>query len=107
SADAGVDDVRGDQIVQADPQLGGERQEQLEAGLPLARLEARESARRHLRPLCQLVERPALAVPVRAQPQADLLQPPRHRSTPSELLANIARFLAIQAHLGWAVLMQN
>src|SRR5699024_2659621 len=47
------------------------------------------------------------AVPVRAQPQADLLQPPRHRSTPSELLANIARFLAIQAHLGWAVLMQN
>jgi hypothetical protein len=71
---AGVAVGRFEQVVDADPELPGEREQQFQARLPLARLESGERAGRHAGALRELVERPSALLPRRPQPGAEPLQ---------------------------------
>ena len=75
-------DVLRHEIVDADAEVTREGQQQLEGRLAPARLQARQRAGRHPRPLGEVVERPAPRAPERAQPRPDLRHLVAHRPTP-------------------------
>src|SRR5690606_3576369 len=78
------------------PQLPGQRHEQLQTRLTLARLQARERARGHPGPLREILEGPAALLPQRPQPGPD---PPQLLHRPLPVLSRTGCLLIPQDRL--------